>query len=224
MKISKVLSLFTIVLMLCTSSVSHAASNIQWTQQARSIITSFQSTDYNGVGSSSAGTAFLQLISTVRTRQLGNISGSMLYGLANGDQVALDPDGEQTRQCVTLVKILTNTAGYSAGGSWQKGSQIVPNMNISMGTAVATFNGPGGSYGGHTGILMEVTSSYMLILDQNWVENDLYSPYTGNIGVHRIYFTGTGNTSDAGSYYVVQLWWSERKIREQGRSLFTFIN
>ena len=164
-----------VALTIFVSSASHAATNVFWTPQARSIITSFRATDYNPTGSNSNGTAFLQLISTARTRTLANIPDSYIYESGDFTQVALDPDNELTRQCVTLVKILTNAKGLAAGGtygSWIKGRQVTKTASIIMGNAVATFGSDGKYNNKHTAIFMGFEPnvsqpSYITVFDQN---------------------------------------------------------
>ena len=101
------------------------------------------------------------------------------------------------QECASLVKALT--PGLGAASTWQKGDQVLGDNTLPIGTAVATFNGSGGTYGtagspggasgfSHTGLYMGQDSGGVYLLDQ----------YNGSGGAAiRYYATGAGLESGA---------------------------
>lgn len=125
-----------------------------------------------------------------------NLSAQYKSSYNGGNTTVNDPWNGYPGECVSLVKSLASSAVPSTS-SWIKGAKVM-NGGISIGTAVATFNGAGGGYGGHTGFFAGYSGSCFWIFDQNWVS-------AKTVGKHQFCVTGSGNLSDANSYYVVNV-------------------
>lgn len=132
------------------------------------------------------------------------------YGSITGTNVA-DYNGYYYGECVSFVKSLAKST--VATSSWTRGANVVwAYPPIARGTAIAKFNADGtyDSWGG-TGHVAILDRYYyengvlkgILVWDQNYV----YSSNSGYglVGYHMIPITGSGGTSDAAAYYVVQV-------------------
>lgn len=115
-----------------------------------------------------------------------------------------DCNGTHLGQCVSFGKALSKSNMTTSG--WREGRNVISSGNVKPGTVIATFsngkyiNTPGKS---HTAIFREYVrdSNWKIIgfsvWDQNYVKR-------GVVGRHDIR-SGTGYTSKATNYYVVQV-------------------
>jgi len=102
-------------------------------------------------------------------------------------------------QCVTFVKECTGAPHTSA---WRKGSLVKGNMDITKGTAIATFdaNGkyPNHASGNHAAIYVGQDVNGIWVYDQ-WV-------LQGHVAKRQIRFKGTPGmqSNDGDDYYIVE--------------------
>lgn len=196
---SRVLLFFVLIFV----SVSSLAQT-RLTSEAGKIISQLKRDDFSVVYYADKQ-PFLRFVSTYRTRAFNNLNATFVVDY--GNKIQVNKTSEFDGQCVSFVKAVT--ARYDSTRSWLPGRKIQPGSSIKSGTAIATFSAPGnkydsfGNYGGdHVGILLRVMDDFIYILDQNWIENDIFGT-SGTVGIHKIYFTGKGGTTDAYSYYEV---------------------
>jgi hypothetical protein len=112
-----------------------------------------------------------------------------------------DNYGNYWGQCVSTCKALSKD--NTPTSYWRKGPRVVDG-NVPIGTVIATFFGPGGTYSGHCAIFKGYVKDRngriigIEVWDQNW--------YTVNgmgvFGKHTIYRSGSG-VVNADNYYVV---------------------
>ncbi|MGA9377730.1 MAG: BPSL0067 family protein [Phormidium sp.] len=132
-------------------------------------------------------------------------SNTKLTQLLNGQLTGryIDVDGYYGAQCWDLVAYVTGQTGLTT--NWQRGTNVMSSGNIPIGTAIATFLGPNGSYdtpsaaNQHTGIFAGYGTqngvSGFYIWDQNWS--------SGPVQKHFIRTGGSG-TSNASNYHVIR--------------------
>jgi hypothetical protein len=71
-----------------------------------------------------------------KTIEFDNLSHTFVNAMID-DRIQVNKNGESDGQCVSFVKSLTLYHGGTF--TWIKGSQIIPNSNTQVGTAIATF-------------------------------------------------------------------------------------
>ncbi len=139
-----------------------------------------------------------------------SITISSYYGPITGTNVA-DYIGQYYGECVSFVKSLAKSTIPTS--SWSRGVNVIwAYPPVARGTAIAKFNADGtyDSWGG-TGHVVIFDRYYyengvltgILVWDQNYVYHSNYGQ--GLVGYHMIPITGSGSTSDAAAYYVVQV-------------------
>ncbi len=132
----------------------------------------------------------------------------LINGQLNGTYI--DVDGAYGSQCWDLVAYATGINGSSSywnANNWKAGANVMTNGNIAVGTAIATFLGPNGSYysssGNHTAIFAGYGSengvSGFYVWDQNWNLN-------GNLAIKKHFVANNkSGTSDADNYYLIRV-------------------
>ncbi len=135
------------------------------------------------------------------TTKLAELTSGKLIG------TTIDADKNGTTQCWDLVGYATDNP--SSTTTWKSGANVITNGNVAIGTAIATFLGPNGTYdtppkytNQHTAIFagygIENGVTGFWVWDQNW---------GGSFAIknHFISTNGASNsTSDADNYFVVQ--------------------
>jgi hypothetical protein len=124
----------------------------------------------------------------------------LLNGQLTGQYINVD--GAYGAQCWDLVAYVTGQRGLTK--NWKRGANVMSSGNIPIGTAIATFLGPGGSYdnGGtqHTGIFAGYGNqngvSGFYIWQQNW-------PTGSSVQKGFIKASGSG-VYNANNYHVIQ--------------------
>jgi hypothetical protein len=110
-----------------------------------------------------------------------------------------------SQQCVALVQALAPDVGKTT--TWVQGTQVQGSTDLAIGTPIATFLGPNGTYSGtnqHAGLYMGQDSGGMYILEQ-------YAPSATAPGapsqVRYIPWSGVSGSSSAinqgQNYYVI---------------------
>ncbi|MBU4000098.1 BPSL0067 family protein [Patescibacteria group bacterium] len=134
---------------------------------------------------------------------------AVYYGIITATIMA-DYQGYWWGECVSMVKNLAHSTVIT--DNWYRGGHVTDG-GVSPGTTIATFvwSPTKGRYvynSGHAAIFREYTyDSYgiingMIVWDQNWYRNEKGE---GIVAMHKISKTGYGGTSDANSYYVIQV-------------------
>ena len=141
-------------------------------------------------------------------------TSSNLTKLINGDLSLIgqkqDVDGAFGAQCWDFVAYATGintSSSYWLASNWKAGENVMSNGKVAVGTAIATFLGPKGSYysdlGNHTAIFAGYGSengvSGFYVWDQNW-NPKVNSP----IQKHFIANNQSG-TSNAGNYCLIRV-------------------
>ena len=135
------------------------------------------------------------------------VGGPLTTQLLNGQLTGryIDVDGYAGPQCWDLVAYVTGQKGSTT--NWKRGANVMSSGNIPIGTAIATFLGPNGSYDNfvngkyvqHTGIFAgygtENGVSGFYIWDQNWNSRPVQKHFIR---------TGGSGTSNANNYHVIQ--------------------
>lgn len=84
--------------------------------------------------------------------------------------------GKLCKECVALIRGKCNAPRTS---NWARGIQVRGNGNmISKGTAIATFEGPSGSYGGHAAIYLFQDSTGITVCNHLVFTLEKYKIYT----------------------------------------------
>ncbi|BAY22952.1 hypothetical protein NIES2100_27160 [Calothrix sp. NIES-2100] len=132
----------------------------------------------------------------------------LINGELNGKYI--DYDGAYGAQCWDLVAYATginSSSTYWNANNWKAGANVMSSGNIAVGTAIATFLGPNGSYystsGNHTAIFAGYGSengvSGFYVWDQNWNLN-------GNLAIKKHFIANNkSGTSDADNYYLIRV-------------------
>jgi hypothetical protein len=130
----------------------------------------------------------------------------LINGQLNGTYI--DVDGAYGAQCWDLVAYATGINGSSSywnANNWKAGENVMSNGNVAVGTAIATFLGPNGSYysssGNHTAIFAGYGSENgvagFYVWDQNW-------NLSGNVAIKKHFVANNkSGTSDADNYYLI---------------------
>ena len=126
----------------------------------------------------------------------------LLNGQLNGQYI--DVDGYYGAQCWDLVAYATDNRASTS--RWRQGANVIGNARVAVGTAIATFLGPNGSYDTpgftqqHTAIFAgygtENGVNGFYVWDQNW---------SGRAVQKHFIRTDRSGTSDADNYHVVQV-------------------
>ena len=105
-------------------------------------------------------------------------------------------------QLVSFTKAMTNSCTTSTS-SWAKGLQVsvATTSGQLSNKAIATFTGTGGTYGGHTAILLSPEFSGGKLVAA-WVVDQNFS-FDGRIRKRKMYVSGTGVNNHT-NYYIVQ--------------------
>lgn len=100
-------------------------------------------------------------------------------------------DGE----CVALVKHATGKSAHTS--NWKKGTNVIRNGRVKVGSAIATFFGDRGQYEGHTAIFggYDRNRDGFYVWHQNW---------EGRYVTWRFIDTSGSRQGDADNYYVIQ--------------------
>jgi hypothetical protein len=132
----------------------------------------------------------------------------LINGQLNGTYI--DVDGAYGAQCWDLVAYATGINGSSSywnANNWKAGENVMSNGNVAVGTAIATFLGPNGSYysssGNHTAIFAGYGSENgvagFYVWDQNW-------NLSGNVAIKKHFVANNkSGTSDADNYYLIRV-------------------
>lgn len=148
----------------------------------------------------------------INPNHMRSLSIPSYYGTITGTNVA-DMSGQFYGECVSFVKSLAKSTIVT--GSWSRGRNVLWSYPlVPRGTAIAKFNADG-SYdsSGGTGHVAIFDRLYyeggvlkgILVWDQNYVYGCAYPCGQGLVGYHMIPITGSGATTDAAAYYVVQV-------------------
>lgn len=132
----------------------------------------------------------------------------LLNGQLNG--LSIDVDDAYGGQCWDLVVYATNTyhTGKDNTYNWQAGANVIANGNVAVGTAIATFLGPNGSYNtsGYANQHTAIFAGYRYgangqitgfdVWDQNW-GSQVVKKHTISIG--------GSSVSNAANYFVIAI-------------------
>jgi len=80
------------------------------------------------------------------------------------------PSNSYCGECVSFVKVCTKD--YRPTSAWRKGRQV-KRASLQIGTAIATFAGPGQSYSGHAAIYVGQDNNGIQVWDQ-WVKQPVH--------------------------------------------------
>ena len=105
--------------------------------------------------------------------------------------------GEWLGQPASMIKSLSGrTAPVS---TWSKGPRVLASCgSIPVGTAVGTFYGPSGGFGGHVGFLAACGGGKITLWDQGFAR-----PPDGVVRKHSLSNTAANTPQDAAAYFVV---------------------
>jgi hypothetical protein len=111
------------------------------------------------------------------------------------------PTGDETRgihlcgQCVSYVKKVAPSLPQTT--LWKKGKQVKGNINIKVGTVIATFNASG-KYKGHAAIYVSQNGTGITVYDQ-WVTGK-----PSAVGSRILRFGSVRDSNNGDKFYVVE--------------------
>lgn len=109
----------------------------------------------------------------------------------------VNSQGDWLGQPPSFIKSLSGRT--APVGTWVKGVRVLQVCaTLPAGTAVGTFFGVGGSFGGHVGFLAACKGGKITLWDQGFA-----SPPDGLVRKHILGNTASNTTSDAAAYFVV---------------------